>query len=115
MGSEIKQPADRRNHPRVRALYLVNYITNSDSFEKTSTKIGRTLDISSAGVRLEVYEEIVPDSDVEVEIAIGDLIFAARGRYVHSQETDSAIFIAGIQFEQPHPELVKMLGEEGGR
>ena len=104
------QPSrERRNHPRVKALYLVSYVTDTGGIQKTSAEIGRTLDISSAGVRLEVYERIAPNSDVEVEIAIGDTIFSTRGKFVYARETDSGIFIAGIEFTQLHPELLTML------
>ena len=109
MADESPLPQERRSYPRVRALYLVHYVTDSEAFERTSAKIGRTLDISSAGVRLEIYEAIAPGTDVEVEIALGDLVFSTRGKTVHTLETDSGIFIAGIEFEQLHPELVPMI------
>jgi hypothetical protein len=104
---------ERRTYPRVRALYLVTYTTDKDGFTKTSANIGRTLDISSSGTRLEVYEKIAPDTRVEVEIDIRDTIFAAGGKCVHAREIDTGIYVAGIEFYEVHAELAAILHESG--
>ena len=109
MTQEHQPHRERRIHPRVQALYLVSYVTDTGDLQKKSAEIGRTLDISSAGIRLEVYERIAPNSDVEVEIAIGEMMFSTRGKFVYARETDCGIFIAGIEFTQRHPELVAMI------
>jgi len=67
--------------------------------------MGRTLDISPVGVRIEVYRDIKIDSIMEMEIGLKELNFSVQGKVVRVQEVDKKVYILGIQFDEFQPEL----------
>jgi hypothetical protein len=105
---------ERRKYPRVRALHLVTYSAQSGSVQKIPASIGRTLDLSSSGTRLEVYQRIDPHCELEVEIAVGDTIFSTHGKYIHSSPIAEGIYTVGIEFDQLHPEIVALIDQATG-
>ena len=111
MADKPETPIDRRKCPRVKALHLVTYVAKEGRVRKSTAAIGRTLDISPAGTRIEVYDPIDPGSDMEVEIAVDDKVISTLGKFVHSSETDDGIYVVGIEFDRAHPELFTLLEE----
>jgi hypothetical protein len=69
--------------------------------------MARTLDISPKGARVEVYEPIAPESDMEIEIAIEELVLSFLGRVVHSAATSGGKYVLGIHFNEMQERLGK--------
>jgi hypothetical protein len=111
MVDETGSFVERRKYPRIKALHLVAYSASDGGIQKFPAAIGRTLDISSAGARLEVYQYIAPDTALEVEIAVGNDIFATPGKYIHSSMIDQGIYIVGIEFDRLHPDIVALIDD----
>lgn len=88
--------ADRRRGPRIRALYHV--VINADGVrDEISVTVGRTMDVSETGVRLETPGHLCIDDKVRLEIAVEERLVNASGRVVHAARRGDLIE-AGIEF-----------------
>jgi hypothetical protein len=88
--------SERRSSPRVRALYHV-VITSDGLREELSVTVGRTVDVSETGVRLETPGHLCIDDNVRLEIAVEETVVKASGRVVHAARIGELIE-AGIEF-----------------
>ena len=79
---------EKRNYPRVRKLYLVSYVNESEGRGHSPVSMGRTLDISPSGIRMEVYQRLTIDSIIELEIGIAEDRFSVRGKVVRVKQVD---------------------------
>ncbi len=95
---------DARNHPRVDVLYLITYVNKENDVQQTPISMGRALDISPAGVRLEVFEPVHVGSEMEVQIAVRETRLAIRGRVIHAAEEDGKQ-VLGVKFDELQKEL----------
>ena len=109
MVKEEKGGEERRRHPRLESLYLVSYINKEGDIQKTGVSMARTINISPAGVGVEVHQPINRDSRMEMEIAIKDAVFTVQGKVVHSEEKSSGNYIIGVQFDELQKEIGKKL------
>ncbi len=108
--SETLRIEDPRRHPRIRGLYLVSYTNREKGVQKFPVSLGRTLDLSKSGIRLEVFQEIVMGSEMEVEIGIREDNIVIRGRVVrvdvHPNGKSREI---GIEFDEASEILAREL------
>lgn len=92
----IADPNERRREPRVHALYHV-IITADGTSREVDMTVGRTLDVSAAGVRVETPGLLGVDDQVRLEIAVEETLIDARGRVVRVARVGRLIE-AGIEF-----------------
>ncbi len=96
-GSTVEVPeSERRSSPRVRALYHI-VITSNGLRQEDSVTVGRTVDVSETGVRLETPGHLCIDDAVRLEIAVEETVVKATGRVVHAARRGELIE-AGIEF-----------------
>jgi hypothetical protein len=88
--------SERRRQPRVRALYHV-VITSNGVAEELSVTVGRTVDVSEMGVRVETPGHLSVDDIVRLEIAVEETVVDARGRVIRTMRIGELIE-AGIEF-----------------
>ena len=105
MSNEGNDKIEKRRYPRVKKLYLISYINKAEGQQTSPVSMGRTLDISPIGVRVEVYRDIKIDSIMEMEIDLKEFNFSVQGKVVRVQEVDKKVYILGIQFDEIQPEL----------
>jgi hypothetical protein len=60
-------------------------------------EVGRTLDVSEAGLRVETTRELLAGQDLELQIAAGDRLISAKGRVVHLEPTGTFV-LTGIEW-----------------
>ena len=104
-----KNTKERRRYPRLQALYLLSYVNKESGVQKAGISMARTINISPAGVAVEVYEAINRDSTMEMEIAIKELVYVVQGIVIHSHKKSSGNYIIGIQFDKVQKDLAKGL------
>ncbi len=102
-------PEEKRNYPRVNKLFLISYIPKEGGRQTSPVSMGRTLDISQSGVRVEVFQHINVESEMELEIAVEDSQFFVEGKVVRSLESGEDVCILGIQFNEVCDDLIKRL------
>ncbi len=61
---------EKRDYPRVKKLYLISYVNKDKGRSLSPIAMGRTLDISPSGIRLEVYQSLIINSNIEMEIGL---------------------------------------------
>ena len=96
---------EKRRFPRLNILYLISYVSKEDGVQLTPISMGRVLDISPAGVRVEVYEGIDKGAEIELDIAIGETPITVRGTVVRTEPSEDAKRILGIKFNETVEEL----------
>ncbi len=109
MVKEQGSSRERRRYPRLESLYLVSYVSREGDVQKSGVSMARTVNISPAGVAVEVYQPLALHSRIEMEIAIRDRIFAVNGEVIHSQAQPNGNWIIGIEFDQSQEELAREL------
>jgi len=98
---------ERRNEPRIHTMNLVHiegyrFPTLTDF--KTDDAIGKTIDLSHEGMRLELDHALPLRSRVEIELALGNQVLKLHGRVKSIQEVDERLCDMGIEFVDVAPE-----------
>lgn len=94
-----------RRAPRVNKLFLTAYVNREGEQQKTPVLLGRTLDISTAGVGMEVFQEVTAGSTMELEIDLQDSLLQITGKVVHVRPTEAGTYLVGIEFDEPQARL----------
>ena len=94
---------EKRRYPRLKSLNLLSF----DGGQKYGVSMGRTLDISLSGTKIEVFQPIELGSLMDIEIAIKELIFSVQGKVVHCQKTPDENYVLGIEFNEVKEELAR--------
>ncbi len=105
MSNEGNYQIEKRGYPRVKKLYLISYVNKATGQQTSPVSMGRTLDISPTGVRVEAYRNIRVNSIMEMEIGLREFNFSVKGKVVRVQEVSEKIYNLGIQFDEIQPEL----------
>ncbi len=92
---------DRRAGERVRRVTLVHLGSPEEWGSQGDLTIGRTINISDNGVRLELlkYYPLPLRSVLGVSLSTGDEILELKGRVIHLQLLDEERCGVGIQFQ----------------
>ncbi len=98
-----------RRYPRISRLCLITFINREGGEQRTPVSVGRTLDISPAGVGLEVFEEIHAGSTMEMEIALEDFLLEVKGRVVHVSPREEGGAVIGVSFDTPQERLADVV------
>jgi c-di-GMP-binding flagellar brake protein YcgR len=98
----------KRREPRVNRLFLTAYVNREGEEQKTPVLLGRTFDISSTGVGMEVYQEVAAGSTMELEIDLQDSLLAITGRVVHVRNNEAGSFQIGIEFDEAQDRLAEL-------
>lgn len=105
---------ERRQDPRAGAINLVRISRTRLPGRvdgQTSDLLGRTLDMSLSGMRIELDRWLPPRSVVDCQLALGNQILELRGRVCHTQRRDAWRCGLGIQFESVDADTYEALLE----
>jgi hypothetical protein len=94
-----------RRYPRVNQLHLISYVNREEGEQRTPVSMGRVLDLTPAGVGMEVLTEIHSGSIMEMEIDLRDSLLNVQGKVVHVHPADDGRFVVGVEFLEPQPAL----------
>ena len=109
MGELEGSDKERRRYPRVKSLCLISYVLKDGKVQKSAISMGRTLNISPVGVKLEIYQPVEIGMLMEMEIGIGENIHSVRGEVVHSRKAEGDKYILGIEFIDLEEDLAQSL------
>ena len=101
--------AERRGYSRIKLVKTISYIQKEQEPQKSDVSVARAIDISPAGVALEVYQPINPDSSLELEIVVNKKSFNVEGKVVYLRNLQNGNFSIGIMFKKLENELIKQL------
>lgn len=100
---------NKRRHERYDALNLLSYVCIDSDGKEWTQGMGRTLDISETGLRLETHEPIDTKYVVLLSIGIEDDLVDIRGKVVYCNRGDQSKFEAGIEFQEVPPDAYAVL------
>ncbi len=89
---------EERHHPRVKNLSLVQVDRHNEEGFQADLSTGRTLDISTGGIRLELHHPLPLRTMVEMSLALGNDLIDVQGKVVYLEEIDDERCAMGIQF-----------------
>ena len=90
---------DKRKYPRVSSLNL-SYVCIDEKENIINEGMGRTLDVSEAGIRLETNFFINPGQMLSLTIAIEDNLLDVKGKVVYSESDADGVSRAGVEFTE---------------
>lgn len=101
--------ADSRRSPRVNRLLLTAYVNRDGKEQKTPVSLGRTLDISLAGVGMEVFQEVEIGTVMDLDLDLKDTLLTVHGKVVHVRRDGEGRYVIGIEFEEllETPEIIE--------
>ena len=95
---EPESKKEKRGSHRIRSLNLTSYTPKKGDEQEYIVSIGRTLDVSEGGVKVETHRKMADGTELDMDIAIEDKIVTARGKVVHTEELENGLFGTGISF-----------------
>ena len=91
-------PDDKRYALRTESSDLLSYICCDEDGNETTQGLGRTVDVSEGGVRIETHVALDLDLGISLTIALGDDLMDFKGNIVHSREKHDKRYEYGIAF-----------------
>jgi hypothetical protein len=99
MGESVHESVkEQRKSRRIRSLHLTSYVPRQGGEQKYIVSIGRTLDVSQGGVKVEVHRELAEGTELDMDIAIEDRLLTAKGVVVYAKPLPNGLYGTGIRF-----------------
>jgi hypothetical protein len=95
---ELESVKEKRASRRIRSLNLTSYTPKKGEQQEYIVSIGRTLDVSDGGVKVETHRELAEGTELDLDIAIEDKIISARGEVLYAEPLKNGLFATGIRF-----------------
>ena len=90
-------PAEKRKFLRLDSLHLLDYLIVDESGNKGEYSMGRTLDVSINGIKMETVNAIPENSNLMITLGIEDDLVDVSGKLIHSHKAASR-YVSGIEF-----------------
>lgn len=106
--------SERRHEPRIKTMNLVHvaeYSYPTLTEFKTDDALGKTIDLSHDGMRLEMDHALPLRARVQLELALGESILHLQGRVRSIQAIDEQRVDLGVEFVDLTPEQYERLEE----
>jgi hypothetical protein len=103
--------AEHRATPRINRLSFIAFVRKEGDEQQSPISLGRTLNISTTGLGIEIFQPVTTGAIMEMEIALGDEIIPVRGTVVRSHELESGSYYLGIEFDQEQEKLASVVLE----
>lgn len=98
-----------RKHDRFDALNLLSYFCVDAENQTVHQGMGRTLNVSETGIRLETHTPLDPANTISLTIGLGEDLIDIRGRLVYSGSNQEGKYETGIEFFGVDAEEMKTL------
>jgi len=89
---------DQRRSERKDSLNFLDIEHVAHEGEVLNQGMGRTLDVSAVGLKLETHIPLKPGEELRVAIGLDDDVVNLQGRIVHVSEVGSELYHAGVDF-----------------
>lgn len=90
-------PTEHRHFIRKNALHLLDYLIIDQHGLQTTYSMGRTLDVSVNGLKLETTQKISKGDTLLITVGLENDLIDLRGEVIHTETIDER-HIAGIEF-----------------
>jgi hypothetical protein len=100
---------DRRQNPRSDSLNLLHYACLDDNDHPWHQGMGRTLNVSMTGLKMETHEPIESEWIVLFGLGLGNDLVDIKCKTIYSNEITPGKFETGIEFLEMEPIAAKIL------
>ena len=101
---------EKRKHNRIDSLHLLNYVYTDETSEETLQGMGRTLNVSEAGILLETHTPpLTVGSEVSLTIGFEEDVVDIKGKVVYSKESENDMYDSGIEFFDVDDDAMEIL------
>lgn len=100
---------EKRKHERINSVNLLNYIYLDEDFKEESQGMGRTLNISEAGLSLETNQPFKAEREVSLNISLAEQILSINGTVVYTRRNESGLSKSGIKFKNINEDELNVL------
>jgi hypothetical protein len=94
---KIMTPREHRKFIRYDALHLLDYLVLDEEGNPGTYSMGRTIDVSVDGLKLETTTALKTDTHLLITLGIEDDLIDLKGRTTHAYPQDGR-YISGITF-----------------
>ncbi len=101
-------PTEHRQFKRKQSLHLLDYLVIDRNGLQTTYSMGRTLDVSENGLKLETAQQISKGDTLLITVGLEDDLVDLRGEVIHSEKMDNH-YITGVEFRDISEEGKKIL------
>jgi c-di-GMP-binding flagellar brake protein YcgR len=101
---------DKRKFIRISSLNLSYVLVDGNQEDADRQTMGRTLNVSEAGIRLETNLPVEIGRQMMVSIGLEEELVDIRGRVVHSKQNDEGHYELGVEFlekDAPTSDILK--------
>ena len=91
-------PIEHRHSIRKNSLHLLDYLIIDQHGLQTTYSMGRTLDVSENGLKLETTQEISKGDTLLITVGLEEDLVDLRGEVIHTEMLDER-HITGIEFQ----------------
>lgn len=95
--------SEKRRFIRRQSIQLFDYLVLGDEGATTNHSMGRTIDMSKAGLKLETTEPFASGSQLKMTVALNEDLVELKGTGVHCHQTMGR-YLSGIALEKLHDE-----------
>jgi len=92
-------PAEKRKFIRLDSLHLLDYLIIDDDGNEGEYSMGRTLDVSLNGMKIETIHSIPSRSQLVITLGIEDELVDIKGSVAHTQEAENR-YVSGVEFNK---------------
>jgi PilZ domain-containing protein len=109
---EATMTSEHRANPRTNKLSFISFVNTEDNEQKSPISLGRTLNISTTGLGIEVFQRIAVGSTMNIEISLDGEIIPVKGKVVRSTPLESGGYNLGIEFDKVQEILATVVIEK---
>ena len=95
---DLESVREKRTSRRIRSLNLTSYTPKKGDQQEYIISIGRTLDLSEGGAKVETHRKLAKGTKLDLDIAIDDNVISVQGEVLHAEELKNGLFGTGIRF-----------------
>jgi len=89
---------NRRRYERIDSVNMINYTQLNTSMQRTGQGMGRTLNLSEAGLLMETPVPIIPDHLLSINIGLAGELVYFRGKVAYTQPQRRGQHLTGVRF-----------------
>lgn len=94
---QAMETGEKRHFIRLDSLHLLDYLIIDQEGRQTTYSMGRTLDVSENGLKLETTQPIAQGDTLLITVGLEDDLIDLTGEIKHCEESSNR-YITGIEF-----------------
>jgi c-di-GMP-binding flagellar brake protein YcgR len=99
---------ENRNYIRLDSLHLLDYLIIDREGSQTTYSMGRTLDVSEQGMKLEVTHSVASGDSLLITVGLENDLIDLTGEVIHCKKNQNR-YVLGLEFSDISDEGMRIL------